>query len=133
VAEQVEVSVPDEDSVHVAEGVKVPPVGLMVKVTVPSGEPLFGVGAVSVSVTVQSVVVPYGNEVGLQATVSDTESPVAACPAGSRKAANSIAKTPTRTSLLRPRRFRRSENNSVCFLRSEVSLTPSMKESKATL
>lgn len=35
VAEQVEVSAPEVDRVHVLEGVKVPPVGLTVNATVP--------------------------------------------------------------------------------------------------
>ncbi len=38
--------------VQAVEGLKVPPVGLTVKDTVPCGAPLLGVGAVSVRVTV---------------------------------------------------------------------------------
>ena len=87
----------------------------------------------SVSVTEQEVVDPYGNELGVHVTTTETESPEAACPAGKIRAANRNVKTPIRTSLLRPLRFRRSDLNSVCFLRSEVTLMPSMKESKATL
>ncbi len=94
---------------------------------------MLGVGAVSVSVTEHEVLDPYGNELGVQVIATETESPVAACPAGKINAANSNVKTPIRTSLLRPLRFRRSDLNSVCFLRSEVTLMPSMKESKATL
>ncbi len=60
------------------DGLKVPPVGLTVKDTVPWGAPLFGVGAVSVSVTVQDVVPPYSIGLGLQVTVMETVSFVSA-------------------------------------------------------
>jgi hypothetical protein len=118
----------------VAEGVNVPPVGLIVKVTVPSGEPLFGVGAVSVSVAVHRVVAPYGNGVGLQVTAIDTESPEAAWPDGtSRVAANSNATTPIRTSLLCLPRFRRLVMIPVRSLRSGIACFAFVKESKMTL
>ena len=55
---QAEVSAPVVARVHVEDGLKVPPVGLIVKLTVPWGGPLLGVGAVSVSVAVHWVVAP---------------------------------------------------------------------------
>ena len=72
--EQFDVSAPKLPSVQVADGLKVPPVGLIVNATVPCGAPLLGVGAVSVSVTVHCVVPAYTIGLGLQVIETETVS-----------------------------------------------------------